>query len=129
MSGIKKSAGRKPTRKGAAWTLSELKRLGKSPDSVLGRRSGRTIREIVAMREERRIKLATGPRRWTAREIKLLGRYFDAELARRLQRKLSDVRHQRQSLYIPSIRPLKSQKWTPAQDKVLGTMPDREIAK
>ena len=117
------------TRKGAAWTLSELNRLGKKPDSVLGHQTGRTIKEIVAMRVQRRIRLPTGPRRWTAREIKLLGRYFDAELARRLRRNINDVRQQRLLLHIPSIRPAKSRKWTPAQDKLLGTRPDREIAK
>jgi hypothetical protein len=117
------------TRKGAAWTLSELKRLGKKPDSVLARRTGRTIKEIVAMRVQRRIKLPSGPRRWTAREIKLLGRHFDAELARRFRRNLNDVRQQRRLLHIPSIRRIKSRTWTPSQDKLLGTRPDREIAK
>ena len=39
---------------GAAWTLRELKQLGEVPDSVLARRTGRTIKEVVAMREHRR---------------------------------------------------------------------------
>ena len=67
----------KRLRRGAPWTAREIKSLGKKPDSVLARRMGRTISEVVAERENRGIGVATGPRRWTAREIKLLGR-FDA---------------------------------------------------
>jgi hypothetical protein len=55
------------------WTLAEMKQLGRTPDSVLARRSGRTIHEVVAMRESRGLGLVTGPRPWAAREIKLLG--------------------------------------------------------
>ena len=61
----------------ALWTMGELKLLGKVPDSVLARRIGRTIKEIVEERQRRRIKLVTPPRRWTARETKMLGRNFD----------------------------------------------------
>ena len=89
---------------GAPWTLAELKLLGKKTDSVLARRTGRTIKEVVAERERRRINLETEPRRWTAREIKLLGR---------LEIK-SPV----------SIRP-----FTPAEDKSLGTAIDRVIGR
>ena len=48
-------------RRGAAWRLAELQQLGKVPDSVLARRTGRTIKEVVAMREHRRIAMQTGP--------------------------------------------------------------------
>ena len=75
MSAIMKSK----QRRGAAWTLSELKLLGRKPESVLARRLGRTIKEVVAERKRRRIRLKTAPRRWTASEIKLLGRYPDLE--------------------------------------------------
>ena len=60
----------KPIRRprwGFPWTVAELKLLGKKPDSVLAKRFARTIKEVVAMRENRRIGLITGPRRWTAR--------------------------------------------------------------
>ena len=69
-------------RREAPWTIAEIKRFGKTPDSVLARRYGRTIKAVVAEREARGIHLPTGPRRWTAREIKLLGTMSDAELAR-----------------------------------------------
>ena len=49
------------SRRGIAWRLAELKQLGKVPDSVLARRAGGTIKEVVAMREHRRIAMQTGP--------------------------------------------------------------------
>ena len=81
-------------RRGERWTLAEVKQLGNTPDSVLARRTGRTIKEVVAERERRRIRLPTPPRRWTVSEIKLLGCYFDTEIARRLRRPVSSVRRQ-----------------------------------
>jgi len=42
-------------RQGQPWTTGELKRLGKTPDSVLAQRRQRTITEIVAEREARGI--------------------------------------------------------------------------
>src|ERR1035441_8305539 len=68
------------------WMLAELKQLGRTPDSLLARRSRRTIHEVVAMRESRGIGLVTGPRPWTAREIKLLGTMPDHELDRKSTR-------------------------------------------
>src|SRR5436309_6718125 len=117
------------SRRGTAWRLAELKQLGEAPDSVLARRTGRTIKEVVAMREHRRIAMETGPRRWTARETKMLGRYNDAELSRRLRRTYDDVRHQRLSLHIPSLQPLRIKRWTRAEEKLLGSAPDIEIAR
>src|SRR6266542_2444063 len=87
--------------KGAPWSVRELRQLGREPDSVLARRIGRTIKEVVAMREARRVRLRTPPRRWTAREIKLLGRFTDAEVARRLRRGHESVSAQRRALSIP----------------------------
>jgi hypothetical protein len=98
------------------------------PDSVLARRIGRTIKEIVEERQWRRIRLVTPPRRWTARETKLLGRYFDEELARRFRRPVHDVARQRIALQIPAFRPHKSKKWTRAEEKILGMAEDKVIA-
>src|SRR5881296_150851 len=93
------------TRWGAPWTAAELSQLGKSPDSVLARRTGRTIQEVVAERRRRRIRLQTAPRPWTAREILLLGRFNDREVSRRLRRSYENVRQQRIRLHIPVLRP------------------------
>ena len=109
----------------ARWTMAELKLLGKVPDSVLARRIGRTIKEIVEERLRRRIRLVTPPRRWTARETKMLGHYFDEELARRFRRPVHDVARQRIALHIPAFRPHKSKKWTRAEEKILGTAEDK----
>src|SRR6266571_6876081 len=91
---------RVPSRRGAPWTFAELKRLGKTADSVLARRRRRTIKEVVAMREHLRIALETGPRPWTMREIQLLGTMNDYELSRRLRRANYRVRSQRLVLKI-----------------------------
>src|SRR5437868_6631073 len=115
-------------RRGAPWTAKELKSLGKTPDSALARRYRRTISEVVAERERRRIRLCTGPRRWTPREVRLLGTMFDYELARRLERHRLDVFRQRRTLGIRAYRPWKGRKWTRPEDKLLGTAADREIA-
>src|SRR5436309_643716 len=109
-------------RRGEPWTVAELEQLGKLPDSVLARRYRRTIEEVVAERERRRIAMQTGPRLWTAREIRLLGRLNDREVSRRLRRSYEDVRRQRLSLKIPALRPLRHKKWTRREEKLLGTM-------
>ncbi|PWU10182.1 MAG: hypothetical protein C5B50_25975 [Verrucomicrobia bacterium] len=83
------------SRRGAPWSVGELKRLGRTADSRLARLRRRTIKEVVAQRTARRLGVETGPRRWTAREIRLLGKFNDHELARRLSRRLSEVRQQR----------------------------------
>jgi hypothetical protein len=41
----------KKTRRGEPWTLAELELLAKSTESILARRTRRTIKEIVVMRE------------------------------------------------------------------------------
>ena len=81
------------------------------------------------MREHRRIRLPTGPRRWTASEIRLLGRFTDAELTRRLRRSYETVRRQRLALHIPSLRPLPWKLWTRAEEKLVGKIPDKELAR
>ena len=87
-------------RKNAPWTAREINQLGKVPDSVLARRTQRTIKEVVPMLEHRRIFLPTPPRRWTAHEIRMLGRYADRELARRLRRPRKQIRDERIRLRI-----------------------------
>src|SRR5688572_6608527 len=100
------------SRRGEPWTITELKQLGKVPDSVLARRTGRTITEGVVERKRRRVRLPTPARRWTAREIGMLGHDFDTELARRLRRSVNAVRRQRAVLHIPPFRPWKGRSWT-----------------
>src|SRR6266404_2118397 len=118
------------TRRGSAWTAAERKLLGKLPDSVLARQSRRTIKEVRAERERRRIGLPTPPNRWTAREIRLLGRFNDAELARRLHRPHHEVRKVRISFKIPPFKAAaKTRPWTVAEIKLLGTLPDAELAR
>ena len=91
-------------RHSSGWTLAELKHLGKVHDSVLARRTGRTIKEVVAERESRRIRLPIA-RRWTMREIRLLGTMNDHELARRLRRSVNAVHGRRAALNIAPFKP------------------------
>jgi hypothetical protein len=115
---------------GSPWTPEEVEVLGKHPDSVLARRWGRTIKEVLAERERRRIRLVTPPRRWTQREIRLLGTLNDYELARRLSRPKHEVRRQRRAFKIPPFKPrAPSRFWKAAELKLLGTMPDAELAR
>src|SRR3989442_10543549 len=111
------------------WTAAEVKLIGKVPDSVLARRTGRFIQDVVAERERRRIAMETGPRRWTAGEIRLLGTMNDYELARRLRRPKQHVRKQRVALNIPPFKAHpKGRRWTTPELELLGQAPDAELA-
>ena len=115
-------------RKNAPWTAREIQQLGRVPDSVLALRTQRTIKEVVAMQEQRRIFLPTPPRRWTVREIRMLGRYPDRELARRLRRPRKQIREERMRLHIAPIRPLKFKYWTTVELRLVGRLRDEEVA-
>src|SRR6266581_2204306 len=52
----------------------------------------------------------------------------DRELARRLRRPKHEVRSQRIALHIQPLLPRRSRRWTRREEKLLGTMPDRELA-
>src|SRR5437867_3412640 len=117
-------------RKVRPWLAAEVKQLGKVPDSVLARKTGRTLRDLKEQREARRIALPTAPRRWTAREIRLLGKMSDAEVARGLRRPVHHVRRQRISLRIPILKPAApSRRWTLQEIRLLGIRPDAELAR
>ena len=116
---------RKPRKRPDQWTARELGQLGRVLDSVLARRSGRTIRAVVAMRESRRIALPTGPRRWTARELRLLRTMPDAEFARRFKRTLPSVQNERNYLGLPyPARRLRVLVLRPQQPPIDGRVSD-----
>jgi hypothetical protein len=56
-----------------------------------------------------------------------LGCVLDEEVARRTGRSLSAVMNRRYALGIPTANP-EFRRWTSAEEKVLGTKPDREVA-
>ena len=110
--------------------MAEVKQLGKTPDSVLATRTGRTIKEVTEERQQRRIRLCTPPRRWTAREIKLLGKYNDYELGRRLRRPSHQIKTRRNLLKIPPFKPKAATKvWRPEEIALLGRFSDTEVAR
>ena len=80
MKTLPQTPGRARLRKGAAWTLAELKLLGTKPDSALALQFGRTREEIIKKREGLRGGLISSSQRWTSREILLLGTVTDAGL-------------------------------------------------
>src|SRR2546425_12665271 len=114
-------------RRGAAWTLAELKQVGKVPDSVLARRTGRTIKEVVAQREHRRVRLPTPPRRWTASELRMLGwkpeelrlvgKLRDEEVAACTGHTVTAVHNRRRALGLPMPQS-KIYRWKPEHDKL-----------
>jgi hypothetical protein len=118
------------SRRGAPWSLHELTQLRRLSDSVLARRYQRSLKEVIAMRLQRRIRMVTGPRRWTAREIGLLGSMTDAELGRRLRRPARQVAARRHSLKIPTFRPRSlNHAWQKSEIKLLGRFADSEVGR
>lgn len=54
----------------------------------------------------------------------------DAELSRRLRRPQHQVRNQRRAFKIPAfLRRSAGRRWTVAETRLLGTMPDKELAR
>jgi hypothetical protein len=91
---------------------------------------GRTTKEVVAMREARRIALSTSRSRWTARETLLLGKMPDAEVGRRLRCSNTCVRKRRVALHIPPFQPRPEWRvWTAKEIRLLGTMRDEDLAR
>jgi hypothetical protein len=121
---------RHKSRRGAPWSPAELKSIGKAPDSLLARRSRRTIKEIVAMREFLgRVLAKERQRRWTRREIQLLGTMKDYAVALRLRRGKKAVRMRRIALRIGlEWERSKWRFWEPSETKLLGTMSDHDLA-
>jgi hypothetical protein len=70
---------------------------------------------------------------WEREENALLGTMPDKEVAKRVGRSATAVHAHRRSLGIRSYYKRKPQsepvKWTPAKDKLLGTMPDSKVAR
>src|SRR5437867_11729642 len=124
-----KASGASRTPKGRPWTVAEVEKLGRVPDSVLAERTGHTIKEVAAERDARGINVNTGPRRWTARELKLLGTMADRDIGQLLRRSRWSVNRQRRLLKIPAFKPkAKFKYWSPEEIRLLGTMPDEELA-
>ena len=116
-------------RSGRRWTIAELEQLGRLSDTELARKYGRTIKEVAAEREARRIGLDLGPRPWTERENKQLGKSPDRDVAQRLRRSKGSVAQQRRQLKIAAFQPRgEFRMWRPDELVLLGTKPDDELA-
>jgi hypothetical protein len=119
-------------RKEKPWQRGEIALLGKLPDAVLARRTGRTIKGVVEERKRRRIKLVLPWREWTPVELKLLRarKFNDHELGRWLRRTHSDVWKKRRELKIePVVRRAECKSWSLKQIRQLGPASDRQVGR
>lgn len=109
------------------WTAAEEKLLGKMPDADLARRIGRST---VAVQARRHVKGIPNPapiyQPWTKPQLAMLRRLPDAVIAQRTGHSLKSVGGKRQELGL-LVRP-HPPAWTPAEDRLLGTKPDTQIA-
>jgi len=120
---------RKKLRRGAPWSLAEYRRLGKTPDSVLARRTGRTHQGSGGRTRAPAHPAADAPAPLDRTRNSNAGALF-----RRGTCPPAPPQCQRREATAPplphsSAAPFKSKKWTRAQEKLLGTKPDHEIAK
>ena len=115
------------------WTPEEERLLGTAPDRELARRFGRTPVAVQARRVIKRIPSALPTaRRWTPREDARLGTKTDAEVGRLLGRGVAGVRRRRRLLHIRlnqwRVGKLMARKWTAAEERLLGRLPDHDVA-
>src|SRR5207249_2808332 len=93
----------------------------------VARHTGRTESAVLQWRQRLGIRKSDPQRvRWTARHDELITRFSDAEVARRTGVARATIRKHRRQLGIVRFPPARP--WTPADDGLLGTAPDDEVA-
>jgi len=136
------------------WTAREDALLGTKADAEVGRLLGRGTAGVRRRRRLLHICLTqwrsgnTIARKWTQAELELLGRLPDSDVAEQLGRPVHSVMVKRLSLRrpacpskvrrvrqrrVPSAIPSREQppdarEWTVAEELLLGSRPDREVA-
>jgi hypothetical protein len=137
------------------WTAREDALLGTKTDAEVGRLLGRGTAGVRRRRRLLHIRLTqwrngnTIARKWTEAELDLLGRLPDSDVAERLGRSVNSVMVKRLSLQRPACpskvrrvrqrrvpsavpsreQPLGGGEWTVAEELLLGSRPDREVAR
>ena len=122
------------------WTKKMERLLGESSDAQVARQLGLGKRRVRSRRE----KLGIPPSekhapqfRWTKARDRLLGTMPDTELAERIGAPLHAIRYRREQLNIAAYTPEPAVEgdprsepypWTPAEDALIGTMHDTELA-
>src|SRR5205823_9581952 len=88
---------------------------------------GRTIFNVGWRRRKLGIPCFREHRIWQEHELEMLGVKTDEEVVQLTGHPLGAVEAKRQQLGRPKADPLMDY-WTPEEDKLLGTMPDRKVA-
>ena len=128
------------------WTDEEESSLGKISDTNFARKFGRSISRVKRRRIQLGIRVFNSRRHdWTAEDDKLLGVRTDQDIAALLGTTVEAVQHRRSQFGIaPCARQMRQTllakskqlrragghfgKYDPNEDKLMGTMPDRELA-
>ena len=119
-----------------AFTPEEDRLLGTMSDPETARRLHRSLASVLQRRQRLKRPAFVPCRPWTPREDALLGKRPDKEVCRRLGRGMAGVIRRRRILGIhleewsaSNARSGIVRKWTAAEKRLLGTMPDGELAR
>jgi hypothetical protein len=104
------------------WTKKEDKLLGTMREDLLAKKLKRRAKNVTYRSRKLGIPRFFAPH-WTKEHDALLGKWRDKKIARQLNQtpKAIEARRKRRDL-------LKVKPWTPAKDKLVGKMADRQLA-
>ena len=109
------------------WTPEDDALLGKLPDEQVAKKLNVSKQAVVHRRSRLGIKI-TNRRVGKSKEFHLLGKMRDWELAKLSGRTIQSIRGERAVNGIPSLTH-QLRIWRPDENKLLGTMPDSEVAR
>src|SRR2546422_124125 len=111
-----------------AWTKAEDKFLGTMSNSAVARHLKRSQCSVEKRRERLGIPSILRIIDWKPSQVKLWGRLTDEEAARRLGCGVPSVARARVKRPTPPLHPkARRNPWTAAEDRLLGTLSDREV--
>jgi len=118
------------------WTPEEERLLGTMSDPKVARRLGRSIASVQQRRQQKNVPSPIPCRPWSPREDAVLGTMSDQEVSRVLGRGICGVKRRRMILHInlkewpnAAARTGTVRKWTAAEKRLVGRMPDSKLAK
>ena len=109
------------------WRPADDQMLGTRPDRDVAQLLGRSVVSVAWRRRKLGIPCCYKHRPWHDYELAIIGVKPDAEVARLTGHPLQAVALKRQQLGKPKADQVMDY-WTPEEDKLLGTMPDAEVA-
>lgn len=112
------------------WSDEEMKLFGHHSDERIAQITGRSVQAVQHCRNEKNIPpYMPKARPWTQAELEMLGTKSDKAVSAAINRSLNAVRNKRTLLGRPPVLDGRYHRWTPEEDKQLGTMPDTVLAK